>query len=269
MPTKYFNVILVIFLVAAFCRAQDDTSKFSYKASKGIPVGTVLHYVKTNIDGSQPEQIAQFIASPTTMEAFKFHPKELPAGLVIAEMDWETFSAKSLTSWRILSAADRKLFGTIDFGGRTKRATVSIPAARSGAETFAIDRLPVHLYNFDLGSLNFAFPHLKNKTGTVAVGIADPSFRDDGPLVEYKGEVTISYQAEEIRNRVPTRKYRIEGPGLKDRGGAIWVNKKHGWIEDIEIDLPDNPAWKSFKLRLLRVETKSRSDWDRFIVSQF
>ena len=61
---------------------------------------------------------------------------------------------------------------------------------------------------------------------------------------------------------------RVDGAGLQNRGGFIWVNKRRGWIEDMEIALPDNPDWTSFKFKLLRVEKMSRARWDKFIEEQ-
>ncbi|MDQ4122204.1 MAG: hypothetical protein M3209_12260 [Acidobacteriota bacterium] len=262
-------ILFGIFIFGAICKAQDDTAKFRYRAKKQIPVGTVLHYVKTNIDGTQPEYVSQYIASDNVMEAFKFHPKGSRAGFVVAEMDWQTFSAKSLKSWQVFPKNQQNLFGTILFDGAKRQAEVSIPVVRKEPETFAINHLPIHLYNFDLGSLNFAFPHLVKPKSSFTIGIADPTFQDKGALVEYKGEATVSYQTTEKRNNVKTRKYRIDGAGLKNRGGFIWVNKKRGWIEDMEIALPDNPSWTSFKLKLLRVEKMSRAEWDKFREAQF
>lgn len=202
------------------------------------------------------------------MESFKFHPKSDRAGYVIADMDWKVFSAKKLTSWQAY-VNEKKLFGTIVFDAAAKRAEVSIPAARAETESFAIKHFPVHLYNFDFGSLNFAFPHLKDSKKTFVIGVSDPTFSDKGPLVEYKGEVTVTYVAEETRNKVKTRKYKIDGVGLKNRDGFIWVNKKTGWIEDMEIDLPDNPDWTSFKFKLLRTEKMTPEQWQQFMKAQF
>ena len=36
----------------------------------------------------------------------------------------------------------------------------------------------------------------------------------------------------------------------------------------MEIDLPDNPEWTSFKFKLLRVGRMSRARWGRFVESQ-
>ena len=269
---KTIQAILIgIFLFAGVGRAQnlDDTGKFRYDAKKNFAAGTVLHYVKTNIDGSYPEYVSQYIASGDTMESFKFHPKGARAGLVIAQMDWQTFSAKSLRSWQVFAQNERKLFGTILFDGAARRAEVSIPAVKPEAEFVALKYFPVHLYNFDFGSLNFAFPHLVKPKSDFRIGVTDPTFKPDGALVEYKGEVTVSYVADEKRNNVRTRKYKIDGAGLKNRGGLIWVNKKTGWIEDMEIDLPDNPDWTSFKFKLLKTEKMNRAEWESFIKAQF
>jgi hypothetical protein len=255
-------------IFAAIVRGQDDATRFRYRAGKAIPVGTVLHYVKTNIDGTRTEYVSQFIAAADVLESFKFHPQEPPAGFVIAEMDWQAFSAKSLTSWRVLSKTERKLFGTILFDAGTRRAEVSLPAVKSETESFVFKWLPIHLYNFDFASLNFAFPHLVKPKSSFVIGVADPTFQEKGALVEYKGEVTVSYQRDERRNNALTRKYSIDGAGLKNRGGFIWVNKKAGWIEDMEIALPDNPEWTSFKFKLLRVEKMSRTAWDNFMKAQ-
>jgi hypothetical protein len=263
--------LAALLICTAVCQAQevgDDSRKFLYRPERNLPVGTVLHYLKTNIDGTRPEYVSQFIAARDVMEAFKFHQGEPPAGLVVAEMDWRTFSARTLKSWRVLSKTERQLFGTITFDARARRAEVSLPAVRQGVESFAFRQLPVHLYNFDFGSLNFAFPHLARPERSFTIGVVDPTFEERGPMVEYKGEVTVSYERDERRNDVATRKYRVDGAGLKNRGGFIWVNKKRGWIEDMEIALPDNPAWTSFKLRLLRVEKMSRAEWDSFMAQQ-
>lgn len=265
---KTIRAALCVLVLTAVCQGQDDTGRFRYRAGKVVPVGTVLHYVKTNIDGTHPEYVSQFVAAADTLESFKFHPKSPPAGLVIAEMDWKFFAARSLKSWRVLSKDERKLFGTLTFDAAARRAEVSLPSVRPAAESFDFKQVPIHLYNFDFGSLNFAFPHLTDPKGSFRIGVADPTFKESGPLVEYKGEVTISYLKDETRNNVPVMKYRINGAGLQNRGGFIWVNRARGWIEDMEIDLPDNPDWTSFKFKLLRVERMSRAEWEKFIESQ-
>ena len=265
--------LLLIVLLAQISLAQNipqnDVKKFRYDAKKAIPAGTVLHYVKTNLDGSKPEYVSQYFASGDAMEAFKFHPKEEPAGLVIAEMDWKTFSAKSLKSFQVFAGGERKLFATLNFDASKKGAEVLIPSVRKESEFLSIEHLPFHLYNFDFGSLNFAFAHLKNPKKSFVIGVADPTFNDEGALTEYRGEVSVEYVGEEKRNNVTTRKYKIDGKGLKNRGGFIWVNNEKKYFEDVEIQFPDNPEWTSFKFKLLKTEKMSREEWEKFMAAQF
>ncbi len=262
------SLALVVVSLATIGLSQDDTNKFKYTSKKSF-TGIVLHYVKTNVDGTQPEFVSQYFADGDTMESFKFHKGNFPAALVKAKMDWTTFSAAALYSHRINSKTERPLFATIIFDGTRRLAEVSIPTMKPEKETFAIAKFPVHIYNFDLGSLNFALPHLVNPKGSFTIGIADPTFRDNAPMAEYKGEVVVRFVAEELRNGSLSRKYAIDGPGLKNRGGHIWVNKQKNWIEDIEIDMPDNPEWKTFKFKLIKAEQMTRLQWEKFILDQF
>ena len=248
---------------------QNDIAKFQYNREKSIPAGTVLHYLKTNLDGSKPEYVSQYIASADLMESFKFHPKTERAGLVTAGMDWQTFSAKSLKSYQVFRGGERKLFATLNFDAAKRGAEVLIPSVRGESEFLSINHLPFHIYNFDFGSLNFAFAHLKNPKKSFVIGIADPTFKTEGALMEYCGEATAFYVGEEKRNDALTRKYKIDGAGLKNRGGFIWVNKTKNYIEDIEIEFPDNPEWTSFKFKLLKTEKMSRAEWEKFMTAQF
>lgn len=259
-----------IVLACAVCvcvSAQTDAAKFRFRPGK-IEVGAVYHYLKTNVDGTKPEHVSTYVAAPDRIESFKFHPKAARAALVIATMDWETFSAKRLESWQVFRD-DKKLFATLDYLPKERAVNVSIPPLGKVDEKTAVKHLPFHVYNFDLASLNFAFRHLKDPRAAFTVGLADPTFADDGPVFFYRGEVTVAYVGEETRNKVACRKYRIDGPGLSNRGGHIWVNKSAGHFEDVEIALPDNPEWQSFKFKLERTRRMSRAEWEAFMKAQF
>lgn len=242
--------------------AAAQVEAFRYDASR-VPVGRVYHYLKTNVDGTQPEHVSIRVASPDRIESFKFHPGEEPAALVTADMDWSVFSVKKIDSWHRMADGQRKLNATLTALDGGKRVRVDIPQLGKPADTVEIGRLPWHIYNFDLASLGFAFRHLVDPKGRFTIGIADPNF-GEGPAFLYRGEAEVSYVGEETRAGVLCRKYRIDGPGLANRGGFLWVNQAEGHVEDIEIDLPDNPAWKSFKFKLTGVESMDEAAWESF-----
>ncbi len=244
-----------------------NTSTFIYQPHK-IRVGELCHYLKTNLDGSYPEHIAQFMAAENRLEVFKYHPGGSRAGLVVAEMDWETFSAHRLDSWQQFAEGEKQVVATLNYTAETKAVEVSIPMSGRPPELTPIPFLPFHIYNFDLGSLNIAWRHLARPQTNFVVGIADPTF-SDGPFFAYKGEVTITYEGEVVRDGVACWQYAIDGEGLEQRGGHIWVNQEQEYIQDMEIDLPDNPDWDNFKLRLTGVEQMSQEEWEAFCQSQF
>ncbi|MCI0415530.1 hypothetical protein L0222_22375 [bacterium] len=111
--------------------------------------------------------------------------------------------------------------------------------------------------------------HLKNPTEAFKVGIADPTFAEEGPGVKYRGEVNVEYVSEEKRNEKDCLKYRIDGAGLENRGGFLWVNKAEGHFEDVEIALPDNPNWSSFKFLLMKIEPMTADQWVKFRTDHF
>lgn len=265
------RIVASLFLNLLLCNAalsQNPNEIFRYQADK-IEVGLVYHYIKTNIDGTKPEHVSIRVVSKERIESFKFHPKESPAALVSADMDWNMFSARKLESWQLTDDGKKTLVATMDYKDEEKSVDVSLIPSGKPSEKTAIKRMPFHIYNFDFASLNFAFRHLIDPKKKFTIGITDPTFRQEGPIFEYRGEAEISYIGDERRNGIECRKYRIDGNGLSNRGGFIWASKEGGHFQDMEIDLPDNPAWKTFKFRLVGTEKMTVAEWEKFIKSQF
>jgi hypothetical protein len=135
-------------------------------------------------------------------------------------------------------------------------------------EDVQIDHLPWHSYDFDFASLNFSFRHLIDPEKSISFGIADIVFTAGQPKFEYKGIAFVKFEQEEERHETVCRRYRVDGPGLENRGGLIWVDKELGHIVDYEIALPDEPGFDSGKLRLKSVEKMDWKQWDAFMQSR-
>lgn len=268
MTKSISNGLLFILLAPGLVAAQDSVGAFRYQPGK-IEPGVVYHYLKTNIDGTNPEHVSIHIAARDQIESFKFHPRGTRAGLVIATMDWSIFSVKKLESWQVYKDKEKVLAATLNYLPSSREVEVAIPMMNRAAEKTAIGYLPFHVYNFDLASLNFAFRHLVNAKKPFQVGISDPTFAEDGPAFRYRGEVDVTFIGEETRGGAQCLKYRIDGAGLENRGGLIWVNKRGGYFQDVEITLPDNPNWQTFKFKLEKFERMTRADWKQFMKAQF
>ncbi|HQZ95486.1 MAG TPA: hypothetical protein PLP21_04165 [Pyrinomonadaceae bacterium] len=247
--------------------ASAQSAAFNFKPQR-VAVGTVFHYLKTNTDGTKSENVSLYVATNARIESFKFHEKGTQAGLVVAEMDWAGFFPKKIESYQVFSKEDRRLFATLTFQPSSREVDVLIPAFKPDKESAKIARLPFHLYNFDLASLNVSFPHLRDPKKSFVVGIADPTFKPDGPMFAYRGDLNIRYQRDETRNGEKCRLYEASGPGIGGKG-LIWVNTKGSYIEDMEFDVANNPDWKTFKLKLLKTEKLTPDGWQQFIASHF
>ncbi len=262
------NHLALALLSCALFFVKTDSTAFRYQPDK-IAVGTVYHYLKTNLDGSVEEHVSLYLAAQDSLVAFKFHPGAERAGLVSAKMDWSIFSVSRLESWQVFYTGERKLFATLQYLPEEKSVVVEIPAMGKPAEKTMIQHVPFHIYNFDFSSLNFAFRHMLAPEKSFVIGIADPTFAENGPLFAYQGEAEVKFLEEEKREGVPCRKYSINGAGMQNRGGLIWVDKKAEHIVDMEIALPNNPEWQSFKLRLQSVGHMNPAAWEAFIEDQF
>ena len=121
----------------------------------------------------------------------------------------------------------------------------------------------MHIYNFDFISFNYILRHLRDPTKTFEIGIADPVFQGEG-LIKYKGKVKIELVGEAPCHQTTCRKYRITGEPFGDKEGFMWVNKKEGYAENIEVPVPDNPDWSSFKFELKKIEQMTPAQWETY-----
>jgi hypothetical protein len=240
-----------------------QVSAFRYDPGR-VPVGTVYHYLKTNIDGTHPEHIVQYVAAPDRMEVYKFQAPGTRASLVTAWMDWEIFSAIRLETHQVWKDSTRKI-ATLAYDPAAREVAVEVFGR---TERTAIPSLPFHVYNFDLGSLNLALPHLRNPNDRFTVELADPTYKEQ-PVFRDRGPVEVGYIEDATRDGQACRVYRIDGPGLDHKGGTLWVRKVDGFAQDIEIALPDNPSWSSFKLHLERRERMTPAEWEAFRQAHF
>lgn len=226
-------------------------------------VGAVHHYIKSNIDGSNPAHVAIYLATPNDVEVLKREAHEQDAAYVRAHMNWEYFCADQLASWVLTPDGQRRPMATFTLDCATQRAHISI---NEHAESVAVGHLPAHIYNFDFISLNLALRHWQHPEGALDIGILQPNFDSQiNALMRYEGIATLRFVAHAQRHNQACRRYHINGDGLQQRGGTIWVNQAHGHIEDMEIALPDNPAWRDFKFEWVGSSALSQTDWQTFI----
>jgi len=232
-----------------------------------IPVGVVYHYVKSNTDGSKPERVSLYMPSRDQLESFKFkEPRPESAAHVTATMDWTRFFATHLESRVMSRGGQERAVAVAEY--TPIPPSLSVELGDSLRHTISIKQLPLHIYSFDLASLNVSLRHMKDPEAQIVFGLANPTYQTTGAVFEYLGAVTMSYVGAEDRDITPCDKYRVEGKGLHGRSGFLWLDRDERHIVDLEITAPNHPDWVTFKLKLLSKQSMTPAEWQTFMRSQ-
>jgi len=238
---------------------------FRYQAGK-LPVGRVYRYRKSNLDGSNPSEIALYLASETRLESLKWHPGEPEATLVVAEMDWSTGSVRSFRNFHVDADGERTLAAAIDTSPDGGSVIGTLGDQRLECR---IRRFPWHSYDFDFASLNAALPFLTDPEGETRFDVLDPTYVDGKPALVVRGEAFLAYEGSEEHLGVACRRYAIDGPGLEERGGSLWAAAgAEPHLVAFEIDLPDEPGMRSGRLEWQASETRAPDEWSAFVLAR-
>ncbi len=275
--TRIILAAAAVLLLAACSRdakpqAEDASAPAAETASPRDKVGRIYHYLRSNIDGTEAEDVYVFRKRRDFIEVYKSREKCLNAALVTAELDMDAGYAPKITGGRLLPGGKRQEFAFLTFDPASKELSVrvEIPDQAPILRSVAIETLPFHLYDFDLASLTVMTPHLKDPKAGLAFGlaliIADPSRED--PLI-YLGEAVASFRDEEEHGGVPALRYAIGGPAFGSYGGTMWLDAEEGHILDVETGIPNHLEYHDFKLKLVGVDDGGPVAWMRLLAEHF
>lgn len=224
---------------------------------------TVYTYQKSNWDGTHSSTIFLYVRDSTRLESFKWAKGDEWATLVSATVDWTTFSIKEFYNHRILKGGERKLIAELKASGNKLWFAVN-----GNPDSALLEDVHWQSYDFDFSGLGFSWRALKDKTKPFSVLIADAVFVNNKVSFEGKGRVLVEFLGKEIQNGKECLKYKIDGPGLQNKGGHIWINPSTYMIELYRIALPDEEGFVNGQLNLLKTEKLSPSAWEEFILGK-
>jgi hypothetical protein len=249
--------ICVSLLVSSPAIAQLDALDFS---AERVPVGQVLHFVKSARDGTNQAQISVYVATQDRIEALKWDRGGARASFVVATMDWSQFSVRRFESWQLARGKPPELKATVDVVDGVLSMSLMREPMR---EPMAISHWPWHSYDFDFTSLNLVLPHLRNPEAPFALWRTDFVY-EDPPRVAELGEVRLEFQGYERRGGQRARRHLIGGAGLGNQTGTWWANADTGLLIEYEIPVGDEPGYADVRLKLEGMERMSPSQWEKF-----
>lgn len=228
------------------------------------PTNTVLHYTKSNWDGTNKSFISICFKDENWIESIKWHEGSPQVSVIPAKINHKRFSVDHFIN--IQCNQD----GCNQMGEMIKNQNSNSYIINFGSFKDTINNIPRywHSYDFDWASLMAAFIFKQ--------GVEDHQFeRCDFSMIDGKpgfgpiGTVKMIYEGIKFKDGTPLKTYTIDGPGLHNQGGKIWFSKDQGLMMGFKIKLPDEDSYQDVDVKFLRKEVMDHSEWEAFKESKW
>lgn len=271
MKKIYLLTPLLIFLVSIMSvnNVHAAFSPFHFDDSK-IDVGSLYHYIASDINGKNPIDVYLYIKSKDTIIIYKDYSKTLNEVLIMDYVfDWKHMMGKSYYSYNPLNTKHLPGVGveytqTVDFN-KKKIKIKSVENNKSGKPmvyNFLINyrKEPCFDYgptfHFDL---QFAFRFLKDSARNFSIG---------NNVMQRYVESDVKYIKTETINHIICKKYEIKAHGLLgiifNAKGYLWIADKdprHYMVKYMNYQ-QKNKMWRNFKLELWEIKKMSEAEWE-------
>jgi hypothetical protein len=251
--------LLAVLGCAAPVSAQISALRFD--AAK-VPVGTVLHLDKSNLDGTHAARISCYVAAVDRVEALKWDRGGDEATLVVALLDWSRFSVRGFRASHLArgQAPQPRARMDVDDAGLLTMTVAGQPVMERPLQ---LTHFPWQSFDFDFTGLALALPHLRDPSAELRFWRTDYVYGDPPGVAEY-GEVTLRFERTERHAGKRARRYAIGGPGLAGKWGTWWADARTGLLVEFELPVGDEPGYDSVRVRLDRAETMTPAAWAAF-----
>ena len=249
-------ILLIVFTVFGFVLSA-QLSKFG-KPSPVSDINTLYEYKKSNWDGTHASTIFLYVADQNKLESFKWAEGDEEATLVSALINWNTYSVSEFQNHKMRKGK------APEFVARLKGDKKVLIEVKEMRDSLLIDELPWQSYDFDFAGLGFIWRALKNKKDGFWFHRADVAMVNDKPKFVNKGKISVVYEGLELIGNKQCLKYLVDGIGLENKGGYIWVNQENFMIEQYKIALPDEPGFENGMLQLVKFHKMNATEWEDF-----
>ena len=223
------------------------------------PLHTVVHYSKSNWDGSNKGFVSVYFKENQWIESLKWHEGHRQATVVPAKINPETFNVSHFKNFRCQEGACNQL-GDMYWDEAIKGFVLQVGEFRD-----TVTNIPSywHSYDFDFASLMTAFLFKKESTD-------HQFYRADFQELEGKfifgpiGLIGMTYLKTTSINDVNCHLYQINGPGLHQKGGEIWFDEENMLLRGFKIELPDESSYNNVDFQYLGQEQMNPAQWEKF-----
>ena len=228
----------------------------------------ILHYLRSNRDGSEPEHVVQFRSARDYVAVYKWVEKCTTAAYVTALMEPDNRQARSFLAGKVARNGSQDAFGFLKVEKADLVLDMKPPGGDRVQERYRLRGQPFLLYDFDFADLNsFLQEQRPAKAFSFALPVIWPGsgqslFKDLGTL-----RARFAAKEQHLGHQALRFDLKVEGP--KPSTGKLWVDAQRYHIVEAELDLPNHQEYRDFRLRLERVQSGGQSAWNALTKSQY
>lgn len=217
----------------------------------------LFHYVRSNQDGSSPENIYVYRRDAVHLEVAKQVNRCTNSAYVTATLDPDRNQPLALTGGRLTPELTQEAFAWLTYDPNTRGMHLSFP--RAGVESdVAVDGEPWMIYDFDLADVTGlrAGRSPARQGFRMAVGL----LWGQGSAWTFNnlGFADARYIRTETHNGRQTLQFQLSG----SLTGPLWLDASEGFVVEARFDQPNHAGYDDFRLVLQDVYPNGEAQWE-------
>lgn len=221
------------------------------------PSPALYHYVRTNSDGTLPEQIWVYLPDAAHVEVVKVVQRCRRAAYVTGELDVARNQPRVLIGGRLAEDGSQQAFAWLTYDDATNNVHASVPEAGLEAD-LTIAHEPWRMYDFDLSDLTAlnagrAPPREDFSFNALVIW---PEEGAENPLRDLT-LVNARFVGGEDHAGAATVRYAVSG-GLN---GDLWLDARNGHVVEARFNEPNHLEYRDFRLLLQSVTQDAADEW--------
>ncbi|UPT62847.1 MAG: hypothetical protein M0D54_21405 [Hyphomonadaceae bacterium JAD_PAG50586_4] len=221
------------------------------------PSQPLYHCIRTNSDGSLPEQIWVYLPDAARVEVVKIVQRCRRAAYVTGELDVARNQPHALVGGRLAQDGSQEPFAWLTYDDATHTANARAPSAGFDAH-LAIAQGPWRMFDLDLSDLTAlnAGRGAPREDFSFNALVIWPEEGAENPLRDL-GAVNVRFVGAEECADAETFGYAVSG-GLN---GDLWLDAHNGHVVEARCYEPNHLEYRDFRLVLQSVATDAVDEW--------
>jgi hypothetical protein len=220
-------------------------------------IGRLYTYVRSNLDGTAPENIYVYRSGAAELEVGKMVARCTNAAFVTAELDLARRQPLSLVGGRLARDGTQTPFAWLTYDRTAHRLHAQVPSADID-QYVAVDGEPWTIYDFDLADITALNAGRAPAPADfdLAVALIWPVEGSRNPFRNL-GRAYFRYAGAEPRLEREALRFEASG-GLN---GQLWLDAREGHVLEARFAEPNHVGYRDFRLVLRSVEDNAADRW--------